>query len=280
MKNNGIIERYISQNGGERATSEAAIATPAFKIEVRFLGGLTATQKSAFKRAADRWSRVIVGDLPNIVVDGETIDDVVIDASGVTIDGAGAILGQAGPTKLRPQSGRFLPCKGVMEFDSADLLSMENQGTLTDVITHEMGHVLGIGTIWKLHGVLQGAGTSNPRFTGQHAMAEYGRLKGTQPEAVPVENVGAVGSIDSHWRESVFDHELMSSTIGGPNNPISRLTVASLRDIGYVVDMNAAEPYQLPNLSALAESGLKKRVDGYTLPVFVPRVLPESALQP
>lgn len=35
---------------------------------------------------------------------------------------------------------------GFMQFDTADLRHMENEGTLVDVITHEMGHVLGIGT--------------------------------------------------------------------------------------------------------------------------------------
>jgi hypothetical protein len=44
----------------------------------------------------------------------------------------------------------------------------------------------------------------------------------------------------------VFANELMSSAIGGVGNPISRLTVASLIDLGYQVDLEAAEPYALP----------------------------------
>ena len=35
-----------------------------------------------------------------------------------------------------------------MSFDTADLAQMAADGTLVDVITHEMGHVIGIGTIW------------------------------------------------------------------------------------------------------------------------------------
>ena len=34
------------------------------------------------------------------------------------------------------------------------------------------------------------------------------------------------------------------------------MTVASLQDLGYVVDLNAMEPYSLPNLLVLAEAGL------------------------
>jgi hypothetical protein len=37
----------------------------------------------------------------------------------------------------------LLPVKGIMSFDTADLKDMQSAGTLKDVITHEMGHVLG-----------------------------------------------------------------------------------------------------------------------------------------
>ena len=79
----------------------AATKSP-FTIEVRFLGGLTEAEKDAFKAAADRWAKAIVGDLPSVVVDGEVVDDVLILAQGTPIDGGGGILGQAGPTHLRP----------------------------------------------------------------------------------------------------------------------------------------------------------------------------------
>ena len=38
-----------------------------------------------------------------------------------------------------------------MSFDTADLARMEADGSLTDVILHEMGHVLGFGTLWSRH---------------------------------------------------------------------------------------------------------------------------------
>jgi len=142
---------YQARADAARAQALAATTSP-FTIEVRFLGGLNAAQQAAFTAAADRWTGVIVGDLPSVLVDGEVIDDVVISAQGVDIDGPGRILGQAGPTHLRPASAgaaAFLTAKGIMSFDTADLARMQADGTLNDVITHEMGHVLGIGTIWE-----------------------------------------------------------------------------------------------------------------------------------
>lgn len=282
------LETYQAKADPEIALSLAGTTSP-FTIEVRFLGGLTQPQMDAFKGAADRWSRMIVGDLPDIVVDGQRIDDVLILARGADIDGPGRILGQAGATHVRPANAgdsAFIPARGRMTFDTADLEQMEQRGTLNDVITHEMGHVIGVsGLIWGFKGLLNGAGTENPTFEGRSAMEEYGRLRGdgSEPTPVPVENEGGPGTAGSHWREKVFRNELMSGFIAAAGNPISRMTVGSLRDMGYVVDMDAAEPYELPNLLRMAEEGLlvshEAPIDvGIMLPT-IPEVVPEDSLQ-
>ena len=282
------FETYQAKADPEIALSLAGTTSP-FTIEVRFLGGLTQQQMDAFKGAADRWSRMIVGDLPSVLVDGEVIDDVLILAQGAEIDGPGRILGQAGATHVRPANAgdnAFIPARGRMTFDTADLEQMEQRGTLNDVITHEMGHVIGVsGLIWGFKGLLNGAGTENPTFEGRSAMEEYGRLRGdgSEPTPVPVENEGGPGTAGSHWREKVFLNELMSGFIAAAGNPISRVTVGSLRDMGYVVDMDAAEPYDLPNLLRMAEEGLlvshEAPIDvGIMLPT-IPEVVPEDSLQ-
>jgi hypothetical protein len=251
-------EVYVARRG--KAAAAAAAAEPSeFTIVIRFEGGLTENQKNAFKSAADRWTRVITGDLPAVFVRGETIDDLLIIASGVPIDGTSGILGQAGPTHLRPQSAgaaAFLPARGIMEFDTADLARMEADGSLGDVITHEMGHVLGVGTIWDDKSLLRGRGTSNPTFIGQGAMQEYAGLRGaTDLIAVPVEDSGGPGTRDSHWEDDVFGNELMTGFVRGAGNPLSRMTAASLQDLGYAVDLEAAERYTLPPPGALVAAG-------------------------
>jgi hypothetical protein len=278
---------YQARADSRRAKELAATTSP-FTIVVRFLGGLNARQRTAFTKAADRWTKIIVGDLPSVLVDGEVVDDVLILAQGVPIDGVGKILGQAGPTHLRPASAggaAFLTAKGIMSFDTADLARMQADGTLNDVITHEMGHVLGIGTLWDHKKLLKGAGTSNPTFAGASAVKEYRVLRGGtgRRRRVPVENTGGPGTRDGHWRETVFRNELMSGFIAQPGNPVSRITVGSLGDLGYQIDLDAAEPYALPNLLALAEEGSLvghvAPIDaGMVLPV-IPVVLPGDSLQ-
>jgi hypothetical protein len=279
------LDTYQARAVAARARELADTASP-FTIEVRFLGGLTETQQEAFTLAADRWARMIVGDLPAVVVDGEEIDDVLILAQGSDIDGPGMVLGQAGPTHLRPANAgpaAMIPAKGLMSFDSADLASMEREGTLNDVITHEMGHVLGIGTIWDRKGLLHGPDTDDPTFAGAGAIAEYRALRPADGAGeVPVENTGGAGTRNSHWREAVFGNELMSGFIAAPGNPISRITVASLGDLGYEVDLDAAEPYSVPSLVDVVERGAlvrqRRPVDhGVVLPV-TPALLPEESL--
>ena len=113
-----------------------------------------------------------------------------------------------------------------------------------------MGHLLGIGTLWDVNrSLLTGAGTSDPRFVGVRGVAEWSTLGGSA--AVPVENTGGSGTADSHWRETTFGTELMTGYISPGSNPLSKLSIASLADLGYHVNRSVADAYSLPAGSSL-----------------------------
>jgi hypothetical protein len=236
-------------------------APGAFQIDVT-MTGLTSSQQQIVQQAADRWEQIIVGDLPDVVYNGRTIDDVQIAISGVTIDGTGGILGQSSATAVR--SGSDLPYLGFIQLDTADVAAMQTSGSLLGVLEHEIAHVLGFGVIWSDLGLLSGAGTSNPGFTGPRAVAEYNSLFGTTATSVPVEADGGAGTRLSHWDETVFGTELMTGWYNsGQVNALSRITVASMADLGYQVNMAAADPYTPPASRSVAATAVASSQSSY-----------------
>ena len=232
-----------------------------FNIEIRHQGSPSAAQLLAFAEAEVRWEQVIAADLPDVQTtaapgqcgDGspavnEQVDDLLILANLIPIDGPGSILGAAGPCFVRVPGS--LPIMGRMQFDTDDLDLLEDNDILRVVILHEMGHVLGFGTLWNTLGFLadaSGTGGDDPHFTGPLALAAYNSAGGAGyvGQKVPVEDTGGQGTADSHWRESVFDNELMTGFIGPGANPLSAVTIQSLGDMGYSVNLSAADAYTL-----------------------------------
>ncbi len=250
-----------------------------FDVNLRFETVPTPSQLTTFSNAAMRWEAIITGDIaaqPINVLTGqcnnsatlnETVDDVLIMVRLEPIDGAGSVLGSAGPCFVRTSGG--LPVLGTMQFDTADLANLEAGGGFGDVILHEMGHVLGIGTIWASKGFLQNpsptSGTGlDTHFNGPLAVAAFNSLGGatyTGGGKVPVENSqGGAGTRNSHWREGVLDQELMTGFYdGGRVNPLSLITVQSLGDLGYAVNTTEADPFGF-TASLLAEGETAGRV--------------------
>jgi leishmanolysin len=242
----------------------------AYQIQVSYLTAVSPTRQAVFDSAAAHWARLIFGDVPNIDLSqnpippdlcfdgqpsiGGIIDDLLIHVILDSIDGPGFILGGAAPCFIR-STGK-LPLHGVMIFDTADVANLESMGLFDEVILHEMGHVLGFGTIWgsSLLNLLVGPGGGDPFFSGPNARAAFDRMGGTSYTGggkVPVENCCGPGTRDSHWREAVFDNELMTGFLDNGPNPLSVLTVASLRDEGYQVNYAAADAYSHPFTAAL-----------------------------
>ena len=231
----------------------------AFNIDLRFVSGLSASQQALVEQAAQRWEAIITADLPDVVhavgantCNGTThpaissYEDVVIFVSAVSIDGSFNTLARAGPCWLR--TGSLLPYLGTLQFDDSDLSMLESGGGANLVLTatHEIGHVLGIGTTWSLEGLLTGAGTGDPFFTGAGAIAAFNSAGGSGyvGNKVPVENTGGPGTADAHWREANFDRELMTGFLDlGVANPLSAVTIRSLADLGYTVDVSQADGF-------------------------------------
>ena len=258
---------------GDSPTAPAGVqtrATSAFNVSVRYVGSPTSAERSAVDAAVATWRSAIVGDLSDVRVTAaandcftgqpaldEMVDDLVLFVRISSIDGTGKTLAQSGPCYTRNRSS--LPAVGVLMLDADDVRTVEAQGLMHDLVSHEIGHVLGFGTLWPDLQLLTGAGGTDPRFLGASAGSAYQALGGGS-SGVPVENAGEDGTRDSHWRESVFGNELMTGYINLGSNPLSAVTIASLHDLGYVTDPTAADPYSLPR--AGLRSGAAAEVAG------------------
>lgn len=248
-----------------------------YEIELQFVGSLADTTKQTVRNARDRWGRVITSDLTDITPSDsldldrcfpddpgagkrtKTIDDLLLLARKDSVDGAGGTLAQAGPCFLRVSSGDAelppLPVVGVLTLDSADVSTVRDEGRLGDLVLHEIGHTLGFGGLWNSQGgdgegpfqLLEGAGTDDPVFRGALAIELFLEAGGDDYNGtpVPVANQGGDGTRGSHWRESVFDNELMTGFLNQGANPLSTVTIGSLADMFYAVDLGEADAFQI-----------------------------------
>ena len=216
-----------------------------YDIELVFLDSFSDRDRRVLRWAARRWMAVVRDDLPDYefsqgwsgpcgdhsidIPPGERIDDLRIYVISIE-DGP---LGWGGPDVLRENS--HLPLVGCMAFDVA-------RSNLPIIGLHEIGHVLGFGTIWGRLGYYQNPPNGDQHFNGPLAIDAFDDAGGRGYTGAKVPVTGG------HWRTSVFGQELM--TYGGD---LSAITIQSLADLGYSVDVTQADPYTLLNPRASAK---------------------------
>jgi len=257
--------------------------TEGFGIEVDFLGGLSSDERTIVLDAVDRWETIIRSELADLQLSQndslnlencaegggtrtEPIDDMLVLVRADSIDGpvaqdSGRVVAQAGPCFVRVQSGD--PGRpphtivGALIIDEDDKERLRNEGRFADVVLHELAHVFGFGFWTPLSPdidrfqLLVDADTQNPSFIGRAAIEAFGEVGGDRTDGVPVEATGGMGTALGHWRESVFDNELMTGFINQGPNPLSVVSIASLADQFYAVDRSRADFFVLPPSSTL-----------------------------
>ena len=224
-----------------------------FDIELVLLDDFTESQKQVLQYVARRWMAVITEDLPDYefaegwsgtcggqsfeISSGERIDDLRIYVA--TFKGRGGVLGGAGLHVLREET--HLPVFGCMTFD----LSHAN---LLITGLHEIGHVLGFASeVWSEFGFYQNPPNGDAHFNGPLAIAAFDDTGGRDYKSAKV----PLQTSESHWRVPVLEGELMAPYGGGT---LSAITVQSLADLGYGVDVTQADPYTLPGVAGKASA--------------------------
>ena len=224
-----------------------------FDIELVFDDSFTGSQKRVLEWVTRRWMAVIAEDVPDYelaegwsgtcgdqlfeIPAGERIDDLRILVTRFDPRFNRGVAGWGAPRLLREES--HLPVLGCMAF---------SQHGINLLVTglHETGHVLGFGTIWEVLGFYQNPPDGDEHFNGPLAIAAFNDAGGWgyTGKKVPLENA-------AHWRVPELTGELMGPDGGGA---LSAITVQSLADLGYGVDVTQADPYTLPGAASAKAS--------------------------
>ena len=196
-----------------------------------------------------RWEQIIRQDIPDYtfkhdfqstcgnqpihIAAGDQVDDLRVYVTVFEHEEDGP-LGKGYPRLVRDSQ---LPAVGCVEIAKSEWLS-------EFVAVHEIGHVLGIGTIWDELGLLKNHGSqtdyiSDTHFIGARAIQAFNDLGGQsyRGKKVPVEQ----GPTPHHWRGEVIYNELMSTNASEGNAALSAITIQALADLGYGVDASQAD---------------------------------------
>src|SRR5690625_4880973 len=245
-----------------------------FNIELEFVGNVPQSYRQAVSNAAARWSEIITDGLAPVrgtfpACNGHpspgnrTVNNLLISIKLEQM--AGNTLGYGGFCAYR--TGSNLPAYGTVTLNTGIDTRFGTQA-LEQAALHEIGHVLGLGTMWdhaaQRHidyapaGTCRNTGTFTrlPRYTSPEARSQFAALTGAGAgQGVPLESNLGPGSRCGHWDAGALPGEVMVAVLQiGRSHNVSRVTVGSLADLGYAVDYSKADQSYRP--SSLGTAGL------------------------
>ncbi len=226
-----------------------------FSIQINFLdssSNLSQAMRNAVLEAASFWENVITH---SSFSNSQTLKINISGSNEEWRRGAGGMLASAGFENMNKDStGRWMPTSGAANINTnpivIDILTA-NINVFRRVMIHEFAHALGFGTYWgsEYYGrnlVNTDKGTYK---ANSYAGWAYGELNGkfTQTE-IPLTTGVGYGSDYSHWKEQIFGDEIMTHSINFTDMPISQMTIAAMRDIGWNVNFGAADSFSLASI--------------------------------
>ena len=271
----------MSAAGSAQATVTATARQSDFDIQIVFAATLTPEQEDAVRAGVERWTQVIVNDLPDISFpQGYAPDNHCSGLRGLTI-APGGVVDDVRLTIDVSESERRRVYGGLCDWRietrepflvnivlTSSLLNTLDAGALSGLVAHQTGHLLGFGWRWsrllrnRVREFGDGADTHFPDALTVAAFDDAGGSEYDEGGKVPVENYEYPQLADYHWRGDVFQDELMSAwnhRWANPgwkptsnNPPLSAITVQAMAALGYEIDLSKADAFTVPVPGAAA----------------------------
>ena len=248
-----VLELTAADPGGLMASQRLALQVAAapdpdrFDIEVVFGPGFTERHREVVWQAVERWEEVLVGDQPDVPVDGYlegcgegglrlvgTIDDLVIVMHSNTI--GLPYLAFAGRCGQREQPALIF--HGGNWYGSHFFEPEYSIGSVFhETVLHEIGHVVGIGLGrgWSQFARWSGDDATDPHYAGPLAIAAFDEAGGKEYRGNKVPLYDRF-----HWGRPMMVSDIMVGGLGG-GNALSAITLQALADQGHVVDLSKAD---------------------------------------
>jgi len=273
---------------GSSSSSSSSSVGPTVPVTLfdksSWAGVLPEPYKTYLDSAADRWMQYVDFDPAAAAgiqafygsrIPAETWTGIKLETYEPYYDVDSGVIAACGPTRYsdlvtNTASVKFNATKFLLQINTSwDSSDRADGGPLTasqwvDVLTHELGHALGIGIFWAPKYEASGAVVPVNNFLSGvsyvNAKNAYNHITGLTRSKIPLEDGGGAGTTSAHWeddyRASTYTGGLGVNYYGlydelmvgffAVNDPtftfkLSRMTVRTLVDFGYV-QVAAGEP--------------------------------------
>lgn len=235
--------------------SKSSLYNIDFGVNVKRIGGnLSRPLYTSIVKVQERLESIVIADLPGVYnystklkcyneedlrpVKHILVDDLLVYINFNNVTGVAA----GGPCYMNP-----IPRVGMVSFNWG-LFNGWNTGspdleTFEAILTHEVLHVMGIGTLWKKF--LLPVNVTSPEFyNGTNGVAAFrGTLRGSGLPKVDTD----FGGHGTHWDECTYGDEAMTPVLDLPA-PVSVMTCGALSDLGYTVNTSACDTWKVPKV--------------------------------